>query len=194
MAERLADDTHQTLTEWKNDGSWAAWLEHGGIHLARWPALLGANLVEGLHQSRDGAGLLEEAARALAIKAAAYIHGSNDRPDLLPVAVPVDEAVHALTVQSDLLRAICDRAGVRILHRTPAQPLPYRPGCLAHDAYTAAWGTPPARYWLDHTTALARSHRLTRLYAHIGITAGRTPDAAVTSGSAPAVCEKGSPR
>jgi hypothetical protein len=185
MAERLAGDAHQCLTEWKSDGSWAVLTMHAQAHLMRWPSLLGASLVEGLHLSRDSRPLLEEAARALAIKAAAYIHGSDDLPDLLPVAVPVEEAVHALTAQVDLLRAITDRAGVRIIHRTPAAPLPYQPGCLTHDAYTTAWGTPPARYWLDHDTALTRTQRLNRLYAHIGI----TPIDA-TSTEASSACEK----
>lgn len=160
----LADEAHQCLALWKADESWRALQKHALLHLSRWPGLLGAAAVEQLDLSHDGAPLLEEGARALAIKTAAYVLAADDLPGMLPVAVPVEEAVHALTCQVDLLRGITDRAGVRVVQRTHTAPLAYHRGCLTYDTYCQAWGQPPTRYWLDHDTATARQEHLLRLY------------------------------
>lgn len=161
-ADRLADQAHHFQTQWKSDASWTALQNHALSHLTRWPGLLGATVVERLDLARDGAPLLEEAARALAIKAAANALADDDLPGALPVAIPVEEAVHALTAHRDLLWRITHRTGIRLIQLTHTTALAYRPGCLTYDTYCAAWGEPPARYWLDHDTA--RQYHLLRLY------------------------------
>lgn len=170
--DRLADEASQCLTEWKADASWQDLRERALAHLTRWPALLGAPVIACLDLARDGGPLLEQAARAMAIKAAGHILAGTDLPAMLPVAVPVEEAVNAFTAQVDLLRGITDRTGVRLVQHTPAEVLPYRAGCLTHDAYTAAWGEPPARYWLDHDTVTARQQHLLGLYTSAGLRPG----------------------
>lgn len=171
-ADRLADEAAQCLAEWKADASWQDLRDRALTHLTRWPTLLGTPVISCLDLTRDGGPLLEQAARALAIKAAGHILAGRDLPAMLPIAVPVEEAVNAFTAQVDLLRTITDRAGVRLVQHTPTEVLPYRAGCLTHDAYTAAWGEPPARYWLDHDTVTARQEHLLGLYSSAGLTPG----------------------
>jgi len=99
-ADRLADEAHQCLAQWKGDDAWKALLGGALAHLTRWPTMLGTPVVDRLDLSRDGRPLLEEGARALAIKAAAYILAADDLADMLPVAVPVEEAARALPRRS----------------------------------------------------------------------------------------------
>lgn len=171
MADRLADDARRCLTEWRADRCWEPLQAAALAHLRRWPSMTGLPVIDRLDLDSDTEPLLEEAGRALAIKAAAYINAGDALPAMLPVAAPVEEALHALIAQVAMLRAITDRAGVRIVQHTPAAPLAYHSGCLTHDSYTAAWGEPPARYWLDHDTVTTRQYYLARLYTRVGLAA-----------------------
>lgn len=171
-ADRLADEAAQCLAEWKADASWQGLRDLALAHLTRWPTLLGTPVIACLDLASDGGPLLDEAARALAIKAAGFILAGNDLPAMLPVAIPVEEAVNAFTAQVDLLRGVTDRAGVRLVQHTPTSALPYRPGCLTYDAYRCAWGEPPTRYWLDHDTVTARQDHLLGLYTSAGLMPG----------------------
>jgi hypothetical protein len=62
---------------------------------------------------------------------------------------------------------------VRLVLHTSTNVLPYRAGCLTYDAYTAAWGEPPARYWLDDATVAARQEHLRSLYTSATLTPGK---------------------
>jgi hypothetical protein len=173
VSGRLADEATRFLVEWKRDDLWLEVRRRALVHLRHWPTLLGIQVIEQLDLTDDGAPLIEEATRALAITAAAYCVAGEDLAPMLPVPIPVQEASHALMVQVDLLRALADRSGVRLVHRTMSAPLPYRAGCLTHDAYRQAWDEPPARYWLAHETVTARQDHLLGLYSWIGAEPGR---------------------
>jgi hypothetical protein len=170
----LAGEARDVLMYWQRDLIWYALKNSAQSHLRRWPSLTGIMLIDQLDLDQDAAPLLESAARVLSIRAAAYALGSDDPPELLPAPVPVDEAVHALTMQIGLLRGIAERGDVCV-PSSSLSPLRYDTGCLTHQIYQAAWGEPPARLWLDRPTIIARRLHLNRLYAAIGITlpAGR---------------------
>lgn len=46
---------------------------------------------------------------------------------------------------------------------------PYRTGEFTHKAYTAAWGDPPARYWLDADEHTRRVGVVTELLDSVGL-------------------------
>jgi hypothetical protein len=172
LPERLAGTAQEYLTLWRADSAWTALNAAALVHLHRWPALIGITTIDRLDMAADARPLLVEAARMLAINASACLNAGQDLAAALPVPVPVAEALYALMAQVTVLRAITGRTGAGIIQHTPAHALPYQPGCLTHEVYNAAWGQPPARYWLSHSTFTDRQHQLARRYAQIGLTAG----------------------
>ena len=112
--DALAREAQVVLMQWQADPIWEALQTSATSHLRRWPSLTGIMLIDQLNLDQDAAPLLESAARVLAMKAAAYALGSDTPPELLPVPVPVDEAIQALTEQTGLMRGLTDRSGVRI--------------------------------------------------------------------------------
>lgn len=172
LIDHLAGRAHEILVEWAADEWWPVLQDAAGAHLVRFASATGLPVIAALDFASDTGPLLAEGARALAVNAAAVLHRGADLAGQLPVATPVEEATHALTAQVDLLRGITDRSGVRIVARTPVRPLEYRRGCLTHDVYDAAWGTPPARYWLAHDVVAARRRELERRYRSVGLRPG----------------------
>ncbi|MYU08148.1 hypothetical protein GTY81_30610 [Streptomyces sp. SID8366] len=76
---------------------------------------------------------------------------------------------HAMLAQAQLFARIAARCGVGIIHQTDQEHTDYRSGGYTHDCYRAAWGEPPARYWLDHEEVVRRRGVLAALYASIGM-------------------------
>ncbi|MEC3997203.1 hypothetical protein VSR01_28355 [Actinacidiphila sp. DG2A-62] len=169
LPSQLAAEAPVILGEWTENPNWRALTAAAEAHLRTAPTLFGAMLIDRLSPD-DAPALISEAARMLALEAAAFVLAGDDLPGMLPVPAPVRDAVHALTAQVALLRAVTDRSGVRLNHRTPVRALPYTSACLTADAYTAAWGEPPRRFWLSAPVAAARRRHLTDLYGHLAIT------------------------
>ncbi|MGW2100327.1 hypothetical protein ACWCPX_22015 [Streptomyces olivaceoviridis] len=134
-----------------------------------WQCFTGFPVVERWNLEADSAPLFEEGLRALALKAAVWGATGDDQAAEIPIAVPVDEMTHAMLAQSQLLARIAARSGVSIIHQTDQEHTDYRAGGYTHDCYRAAWGEPPARYWLDHEEVVRRRDVLAGLYQSIGM-------------------------
>lgn len=172
LAEELAGHAGQILPQWTADAQWAELTAAARLHLIRWTTMTGTQVIDRLDLASDAGPLLDEAARALAMSAAAVQHRGPDLAHQLAFPWPVQEAIDALLVQADLLRAVTARSGARPAARTPVHVLDYHHACLTHDVYTAAWGEPPARYWLSSTIVAARRTELLRRFASIGVRLG----------------------
>lgn len=117
----------------------------------------------------DKAPLFTEAWRSMALRAAVFeITGHEDLAQL-PVAVPVDEMVHAVLLQSQLLGRIAERAELRVIHQTDREGDGYRVGDYTHQAYSLAWGEPPQRYWVPADEVERRTKVLARRGMHTGV-------------------------
>jgi len=134
-----------------------------------WQCFTGFPVIDRWNLEADAEPLFEEGLRALALKAAVYEATRDDQAAEIAIAVPVDEMTHAMLAQAQLLHAIADRVGAVIIHQTDQEHTDYRAGGYTHDCYRAAWGEPPARYWLDHVEVLRRRSVLAGLYESIGM-------------------------
>ncbi|WP_232485668.1 hypothetical protein [Streptomyces fildesensis] len=134
-----------------------------------WQCFTGFPVISKWKLEDDAPPLFVEAMRALALKAAVYALTEDEKAAEIAIAVPVDEMTHAMLAQSQLLHRIADCHAVSIIHQTDQEHTDYRHGDYTHQCYTAAWGEPPARYWLDHQQVEANRAHLAGLYASIGI-------------------------
>lgn len=134
-----------------------------------WQCFTGFPVVDQWTLESDAAPLFEEGLRALALKAAVYEATGDDQVAEVAIAVPVDEMTHAMLAQAQLFARIAARTGVGIIHQTDQEHTDYRAGGYTHDCYRAAWGEPPARYWLDHEEVVRRRDVLASLYESIGM-------------------------
>lgn len=133
-----------------------------------WTCYTGSPVIIRYDQTTDAAPLFAEGLRALAIKAAVYEATGDERAAEIPVAVPVDEMTHAMIAQPQLLARIAARVGVPIIHQTDQEHTDWRTGDYTHEAYVAAWGEPPARYWIDHDEVTRRLAILGEKYEAMG--------------------------
>ncbi|MFE5159622.1 hypothetical protein ACFRNT_14100 [Streptomyces sp. NPDC056697] len=134
-----------------------------------WQCFTGFPVVSNWSLEDDAAPLFEEGLRALSLKAAVYALTSDDQAAEISIAVPVDEMTHAMLAQAQLLHRIAERHGVTIIHQTDQEHTDYMSTGYTADCYRAAWGQPPARYWLDATEVAQRRQHLAGLYASIGM-------------------------
>ncbi|WP_030745719.1 hypothetical protein [Streptomyces sp. NRRL S-31] len=134
-----------------------------------WQCFTGFPVVDQWSLERDAAPLFEEGLRALALKAAVFEATGDDKASEIAIAVPVDEMTHAMLAQAQLFARVAARTGVGIIHQTDQEHTDYRVGGYTHDCYRAAWGEPPARYWLDHEEVVRRRSVLAALYESIGM-------------------------
>ncbi|MCU1246610.1 MAG: hypothetical protein JWN02_2520 [Acidobacteria bacterium] len=74
-----------------------------------------------------------------------------------------------MIAQAQLLHAIAERSGVRIVHQTDQEHTDYHARAVTHTYYATAWGEPPARFWLYHQEVAARREHLAGLYNQIGM-------------------------
>jgi hypothetical protein len=138
-------------------------------HSHEFPSFTGYAVISNWSWDNDAPSLFNESLRALALKAAVWVATGDDLTAALPIAAPVDEMTHAMLAQTQLLHGITAHVGVRIIHQTDQEHTAYRAETVTHDYYTAAWGEPPTRYWLDHEEARTRRDRLDGLHARVGI-------------------------
>lgn len=118
----------------------------------------------------DAPPLAVEGLRVLAIKAAVYeLTGDEVRAELL-VPAPVDEMIHAILAQWNVMTTIERDLGIRFVHATELEEFTYYRGCETDTFYAAAgWGPQPMRYWLASTEVNRRLAILGELYESIGI-------------------------
>jgi len=134
-----------------------------------WTCFTGFPVIANWDLDSDKRPLLTEGMRALALKAAVFELGGQDEDMTeIPIAVPVDEMMHAMIAQPQLLARIADRVGFAVIHQTDQEHHDYTPGDYTHTAYVAAWGTPPERYWVGHVEAARRLTILEDRYAAAG--------------------------
>ncbi|KUJ69202.1 hypothetical protein ACZ90_12690 [Streptomyces albus subsp. albus] len=134
-----------------------------------WQCFTGFPVISEWKLEDDAAPLLTEGLRALALKAAVYQHTQDDQAAEIAISVPVDEMTHAMLAQAQLLHRIVSDLGISIIHQTDQEHIDYMGTGYTADCYRAAWGDPPARYWLDHTEVLRRRGVLGELYQQIGM-------------------------
>lgn len=122
-----------------------------------WTCVTGTLTISRWDLADDAEPLIEEALRALALKAAVYRLTADERTAELPVARPVDEVLHAVLAQRTLTERMADRSGIQIIHMTDNEVAgpPFETGDYTTNCYAKAWGVePPSRYWIggaEHT-------------------------------------------
>jgi hypothetical protein len=117
-----------------------------------WTCQTGTVTIDRFDLATDAEPLIEEALRALALKAAMFELTDSESAAEIGIPLPVDEVLHAVLAQRGLLDRMTDRTGVRFVHMTDLEneAAPYREGGFTTVSYMYAWGTqPPERYWLD---------------------------------------------
>ncbi|MGW4883344.1 hypothetical protein [Streptomyces murinus] len=167
--EAVVGAAKRILDSIKNDPEFGAFRAASLEYSEDWQCFTGFPVVAHWSLEADAEPLFEEGLRALALKAAVYDATSDDQAAEIAIAVPVDEMTHAMLAQAQLLTRIAARVGAVIIHQTDQEHTDYRVGGYTHDCYRAAWGEPPARYWLDHEEVVRRRDVLAGLYASIGM-------------------------
>ncbi|MGW5867467.1 hypothetical protein ACWFRJ_35550 [Streptomyces sp. NPDC055239] len=136
-----------------------------------WQCFMGYALVDGFDVAKDTEPLFPEAIRAMAIKSAIYeMTDQNEEAAEIPVAVPVDEMIHALAAQFTVLSRIQRRTGVTFVHATDREAIgAWDHGDYTHQVYRAAWGRLNERYWFGKDETARRKAVVTAKYSPIGI-------------------------
>ncbi|MFF1284337.1 hypothetical protein ACFVY4_26795 [Streptomyces sp. NPDC058299] len=167
--DAVAGAAKRILDSIKNDPEFGAFRAASLEYSEDWQCFTGFPVVARWNLEADAAPLFEEGLRALALKAAVYEATGDDQAAEVAIAVPVDEMTHAMLAQAQLFARIAARCGVGIIHQTDQEHTDYRAGGYTHDCYRAAWGEPPARYWLDHEEVVRRRGVLAERYESIGM-------------------------
>lgn len=136
-----------------------------------WATYSGYSIIAEWDQDTDKAPLFDEGLKVLAMKAAVWEATDGDETAAeLDVAAPVDEMVHAILAQTNLLRELAERIGFTAVHMTDREDFVWEPGDYTSAVYAAAgWGTMPERYWIGATEARRRQQELNVRLAEIGI-------------------------
>ncbi|WKX70354.1 hypothetical protein [Streptomyces sp. XD-27] len=135
---------------------------------------MGYALVDGFDIAKDTEPLFPEAMRAMAIKSAVYeMTDGNEAAAEVPVAIPVDEMIHALAAQFTVLSRVQDRTGIRFVHATDREAIgEWDHGDYTHQVYRAAWGAMNERYWFGKEETAKRRAAVMRKYEPMGILDG----------------------
>ncbi|MFI6607125.1 hypothetical protein [Streptomyces sp. NPDC050507] len=144
------------LAAFEADKEFTAFVAASLKYDADWTCYSGTPIISRYNQETDAAPLFAEGMRALCLKAAVFEMTGDENAAEIPIAIPVDEMTHAMIAQPQLLARITERVGVRIIHQTNQEHTDWRTDDYTHNAYRAAWGDPPGRYWIDHTEATRR--------------------------------------
>lgn len=167
--EQVAEGAKQVIARLQGDIEFDRFMAASLNYSDEWQCFTGFPVVSQWKLEEDAAPLFEEALRALALKAAVHILTSDEKAAEIAIAVPVDEMTHAMLAQAQLLNRIAEHHGVSIIHQTDQEHTDYEHGDYTYQCYVAAWGEPPARYWLDHTEVTRRREHLAGLYTSIGM-------------------------
>ncbi|MFJ2558751.1 MULTISPECIES: hypothetical protein [unclassified Streptomyces] len=167
--ERVADRAREIMSAIQADPEFDAFTAAALKYDEAWTCFTGFPVISNWDLDIDKRPLLTEGLRALALKAAVYELGGQDEDMTeIPVAVPVDEMMHAMIAQPQLLARIAERVGVSVIHQTDKEHHEYSAGDYTHTAYVHAWGTPPKRYWVEHGEAERRLAILESTYEAAG--------------------------
>ncbi|MFE4533779.1 hypothetical protein ACFRKB_01750 [Streptomyces scopuliridis] len=166
---RVAERAREIMTALSRDPEFSAFSAAALKYDEAWTCFTGFPVISNWDLDADKRPLLTEGLRALALKAAVYeLGGQDEAMTEIPIAVPVDEMMHAMIAQPQLLARIAARIGIAVIHQTDKEHHDYTTGDYTHTAYVHAWGTPPGRYWVDHTEAARRLDILDGKYAAAG--------------------------
>jgi hypothetical protein len=172
--ERVAERAREIHATWMADPEMPAVLDGCKRYSSDWTDDYGQVLIPNYSVERDAPPLIDDALRVMALKSAVYEMTDGDELAAeLPVPVPVDTAVHALTAQFTALSRVQERTGRRFIHSTVREHEAGRAwqlGDYTHQAYRAAFGPIDSRYWITEPEAERRRQILDGLYASIGIT------------------------
>lgn len=169
-AEDVAERARQIMSAIEADPEFGAFAAAALKYDDAWTCFTGFPVIEKWNLDADKRPLLTEGLRALSLKAAVYELGGQDEDMTeIPVAVPVDEMMHAMIAQPQLLDRIAKRVGISVIHQTDKEHHEYVTGDYTHGAYVAAWGEPPSRYWLDHGEVNRRLAILEAIYEGAGL-------------------------
>lgn len=139
-----------------------------------WATFTGMATVAAFDMDRDSRPLVEEALKAMALKAAVFaLTGGDEQAAELLLPLPVDDMVHAVLAQHTVIGRIERDLDVTFPHDTALEHFDYRRGGVTDDYYTAAgWGDQPLRYWLDGAEVDRRIAELNQRYGSIGFAPG----------------------
>ncbi|MFD5416009.1 hypothetical protein [Streptomyces nojiriensis] len=167
--ERVAERAREIMAGIEADPEFGAFTAAALKYDEAWTCFTGFPVISNWDLDTDKRPLLTEGLRALSLKAAVYELGGQDEDMTeIPVAVPVDEMMHAMIAQPQLLARIAERVGISVIHQTDKEHHDYETGDYTHTAYALAWDEPPTRYWLDHFEANRRLEILDRRYEAAG--------------------------
>lgn len=166
--ETVAERAKVILESFLADPEFNAFAEAALAYDSAWTCFTGFPTISQWSLDDDKRPLLDEGLRALALKAAVYEQTGDEHLAEIPVSIPVDETMHAMIAQPQLLGRIADRVGITVIHQTDQEHHDYTSGDFTHQAYTLAWGEPPTRYWLDHVEVQRRLGILEEKYLAAG--------------------------
>lgn len=167
-AENVAARAKEILSAIEADPEFPAFVAASLKYDEDWTCYSGTPIISRYNQETDAPPLFAEGMRALCLKAAVYEMTGDERAAEIPIAIPVDEMSHAMIAQPQLLARITARVGVMVIHQTDQEHTDWRTGDYTHQAYRAAWGELPARYWIAHEEATRRLGILREKYEAAG--------------------------
>ncbi|TDD37913.1 hypothetical protein E1287_07600, partial [Actinomadura sp. KC06] len=137
-----------------------------------WTCTAGTLTISRWDLADDAEPLLEEALRALALKAAVYRLTGDERTAEIPVARPVDEVLHAVLAQRTLTERMTARSGIQLIHMTDTETETpaYETGDYTTMCYAKTWGLePPARYWIGAEEHARRVQLIEDRLSEVGV-------------------------
>lgn len=171
--EEAAALAREILTAWMADPEIGVVLQGSVKYSSDWDDFYGHVLIDNYSTRADAEPLVNEALKVMALKSALLTLTGDEVAAELPVSTPVDATCHALCAQFLPLSRIQQRTGHQFVHSTVnehAVDTAWSFGDYTHQAYRAAFGPTPERYWIDGDEAERRRRILDDRYAQIGIT------------------------
>jgi hypothetical protein len=170
-AVRIGERAAELLAEIKRDIEFDRLVASSQLYADCWATFTGYPIIAEWNHDTDKAPLFQEGLKVLALKAAVWEATDGDEAAAeLDVAAPVDEMVHAILAQTNLLHRLAERLGISVVHMTDQEEFVWESGDYTQDCYEAAgWGTPPERYWIGASETRRRHQILDAAYARIGI-------------------------
>ncbi|MFF0206493.1 hypothetical protein [Streptomyces althioticus] len=169
----VAQRALEILDAWMGDPEMGTVLDGCKKYSSDWSDDYGQFLIPNYSVERDAVSLIDDAVRVMALKSAVYELTGDEVAAELPVSVPVDVSVHALTAQFTALSRVQQRTGRLFVHSTVNEHVvgtPWDVGDYTQQAYEAAFGPVDERYWIGAAEAERRRRVLDERYESIGIT------------------------
>lgn len=168
----VGDVADRILSVIHADPEYARLIVGCGRYNSDWTCTTGTITIDAWNLAEDAVPLLEEALRALALKAAVFALTDDEQAAELPIAAPVDEVLHAVLAQRTLTERLADRCGFQLIHMTDTEQDTegYEPGGYTWQAYLDAFGVvPPPRYWIGAAEHARRVTVVSELLDSVGL-------------------------